>query len=209
MLKLEKSERGHDVFQEVAQLAKERYAERQKKVWKLPLGKTKDGINLRDATAKILTSILRFKSIVDVWVAFDPTGHASTVWAVLSLGLKITKTHMDRLDAVLEASSILADQLAQYASIEKHYRDRVFDDSVYLQKTLVFAYTSILEYASEVARQTQLKLPGSVLASINALSEDPLQELLKTLQSKESDVSSLSTNTGKKRAMKSTIRSTL
>lgn len=188
LLKVERGQ-SSEILENVAEIAKQRYADQQVKAWKVSRGKGKPDIKLRDVTTKLLTSILRYKGLIDIGVTFDPTGHASTVWSALSIGLQVTKNHFERLDAVLEASKFIADAMARYAAIEKNYfRDRNFEHTEFLGKTLVSMFTSMLKLAAGVVHQAQSNVVGSVLASINALTQKPLQELVNELEKKEYDV---------------------
>ncbi len=188
LLKVE-SGTSSEIVQNVADITKQRYMEQQVKAWKVSRGKGKPDVKLRDVTTRVLTSILRYKGLIDIGVTFDPTGHASTVWSALSIGLQATKNHFERLDAVLEASNFIADAMARYATIEKDFfNDRSFEDTEFLGKTLVSMYTSMLKLAAGVLHQAQSNVVGNVLASITALTEQPLQELMKDLERKESDV---------------------
>ena len=175
---------GVDAVQEVADLTEKKYAEYQKGGWKVPHSKGKS-VNIRDQAKNVLTSILRFKKLIDTGVAFDPTGHASSAWAILSLGLQMTQNNIDRLQSVFDTSEVLTDTLARYAFIEAHYRDREFDDSIQLERTVIDVYVAILEYCAEIVHQSQLKVPGRALQSLSALSEQPLSELKKKLDAKE------------------------
>ncbi|KZN90042.1 Vegetative incompatibility protein HET-E-1 [Penicillium chrysogenum] len=48
---------------------------------------TGEDVDLRKLSRKILNAALSFKDIVSTVVAFDPTHHAASAWAVVSLGL--------------------------------------------------------------------------------------------------------------------------
>ena len=189
LLNVDRKGRCPGIIDSVAELAEQRYADQQAKAWKVSRGKGKPDIKLRDVTAKLLASVLRYKGLVDIGVTFDPTGHASTIWSALSIGLQVSKNHMERLDTVLVASNFIADAMARYAAIEKHYfRDLSLGDTEFLGKTLVSMYTSMLKFASGVLHQARSNVVGSILTSISALTEQPFVELTKDLERKESDV---------------------
>ncbi|KAJ5786163.1 uncharacterized protein N7503_011375 [Penicillium pulvis] len=44
---------------------------------------------IREPAQKIIKAVLGFQDLVQAAVAFDPTGHATSVWAVVSLGLVV------------------------------------------------------------------------------------------------------------------------
>lgn len=59
-------------------------------------------------------------------------------------------TNLDRLEAVFEASGLLADVLARYADIEANRRERSFKDSDQLEHTIIDVYVAVLEYSAEI-----------------------------------------------------------
>jgi hypothetical protein len=50
---------------------------------------TGEDIDLRKLSRKIINAALSFKDIVTTVVSFDPTHHAASAWAVVSLGLSV------------------------------------------------------------------------------------------------------------------------
>ena len=48
---------------------------------------------IRATADKILNSVLSFQDVVDKIVKFDPTGYASSAWAIVSLGLTLRFLH--------------------------------------------------------------------------------------------------------------------
>lgn len=73
--------------------------------------------------------------------------------------LKLAQNDLDRLEAVFEASGLLADVLARYANIEVNYRDRDLEDSEQLERTIIDVYVAVLEYSAEVTLQSQKNIP--------------------------------------------------
>jgi hypothetical protein len=45
--------------------------------------------NTRETARKILNCVLSFQDVVNNAVKFDPTGYASSAWAIVSLGLTV------------------------------------------------------------------------------------------------------------------------
>jgi hypothetical protein len=76
------------VLDQVVQTTQERYKEYQMGGLKIRRSQ-KDDINLRDAAQKIINATLSFKDIIGSVASFDPTGHASGVWMIVSLGLTV------------------------------------------------------------------------------------------------------------------------
>jgi hypothetical protein len=52
---------------------------------------TGEGNGLREKSGKILDCVLSVKDVISRAVAVDPSGHASAGWAVVSLGLTVSK----------------------------------------------------------------------------------------------------------------------
>ena len=44
---------------------------------------------IREPAQKIITSVLGFQDLIKAAVGFDPTGHATSAWAIVSLGLNL------------------------------------------------------------------------------------------------------------------------
>ena len=172
------------LVQSVADETSKRYRESQEAGWKLSRANGKSEINLRAAAKKTLSSVLRFKDLVDAGVAFDPTGHAASAWTIISLGLRITQNHMDRLRKLFEASEALIDTLTRCAAIEASFRDKDLPDSHHLEDTIVEVYVAVLEFSAAIISQNKLKIVRRVLTSINSLAEQPLQEFTTKLNSK-------------------------
>jgi hypothetical protein len=56
---------------------------------------------LRDASHRIINAALSFKDIISAVAAFDPTHHAASAWAVVSLGLTVCKPRQQSLEEKL------------------------------------------------------------------------------------------------------------
>lgn len=48
-----------------------------------------DDINLRDCAERILGAAMKASNIISTAVSFDPTGHASSAWMVISFGMSV------------------------------------------------------------------------------------------------------------------------
>ena len=175
---------GPNLVQSVADETTKRYHESQEAGWKMSRANGKSEINLRAAAEKTLSSVLRFKDLVDAGVAFDPTGHAASAWTIISLGLRITQNHMDRLRKLFEASGALIDTLTRCAAIETSFRDKDLPDSDHLEDTIVDVYVAVLEFSAAIISQNKMKIFRRVLTSINSLAEQPLQDFTTKLNSK-------------------------
>lgn len=116
--------------------------------------------------------------------------------------MKLTQNDLGHLAAVFEASGLLADIRARYANIKANYRDRDFEDSEQLDRTIIAVYVAILEYSAEVVLQSQRHFPRikycesetrtltkfqleRFLESFNSLEEQPLHKLLENIEGKE------------------------
>ena len=177
--------RGPEIIVTLAKQTEEKYIEHQQRGWKISRGQGKPGINLRAVFQKSLSSVLKFKGLIDAGVAFDPTGHASSAWAIVSLGLQMVQNNVDMLKSVFETCGALAETLTRYAAIEAGYRDRTVPDSTHLEDSIVGVYVAILELSAEIVHENRSNLGQRILKSITSLSEQPLQDFIKSLNSKE------------------------
>jgi hypothetical protein len=80
--------RTEQVLDQVIQTTKDQYEAYQKGGFTIHKSRAED-IDLRDVAQKILNATLSFKDIISAVVAFDPTGHASNAWMIVSLGLTV------------------------------------------------------------------------------------------------------------------------
>ena len=175
---------GRNPVYSVADETKKIYDESREAGWKMSRANGKSEINLRAAAKKTLSAVLRFKTLVDAGVAFDPTGHAASAWTIISLGLRITQNHMDRLRKLFEASEALADTLTQCVAIETSLLDIDLPDSDHLQNTIVDVYVAVLKFSAAIISQNKMNIVRRVMTSINSLAEQPLQEFTTKLNSK-------------------------
>lgn len=76
-------------LEEVIRLTEQQYEDYQNGGWKIKQGSGKEDINIRNTAHKILDATLSFKDIISAIAAFDPTNHASSAWAIVSLGLTV------------------------------------------------------------------------------------------------------------------------
>ena len=181
------NDQGSNLVQSVVSMADEtakRYHKSQEAGWKMSWADGKSEINLRAAAQKTLSSVLRFKELVGAGVALDPTGHAASAWTIISLGLRIMQSHMDRRRVLFEASETLIDTLTRCAAIENSFRDKDLPDSDHLDDGIVDVYVAVLEFSAAIISQNKMKIVRRVLTSIDSLAEQPLQEFTTKLNSK-------------------------
>ncbi|KAL3495822.1 hypothetical protein BJX62DRAFT_233086 [Aspergillus germanicus] len=69
----------------------------------------------------VINAALLFKDIIGSVAASDPTHHAASAWAIVSLGLTIAQNRWDLRSALFESSEYLADVLAQCAYVEDRF----------------------------------------------------------------------------------------
>ncbi|KAL4902246.1 hypothetical protein BDW74DRAFT_169721 [Aspergillus multicolor] len=127
-------------------------------------------------------------NIVSSVVRFDPTGHASNAWEVISLGLSMAKNHADLRDALFDSSAYLADVLTRCVFIEEQlYRESnaVVPSNAEKSQSLVRAYTAILRYAAEVRRIQQFNTGRDIVESIKAITSQPLTQLKSAIKEEE------------------------
>ncbi|GMG38371.1 unnamed protein product [Aspergillus oryzae] len=160
--------RMEDLIGQVIHLTKEQYEEYQRNA---------DG-KIRKYSRNIIDAALSTKDIIGAVATFDPTQHAASAWAIVSLGLTMTKNYRDRQDALFESSDYLADVLAQCAFVEQNfYRESRSGNQQDLGNILIRLYRAILSYTAAV-QQTQSASKGKkLLDCVSVITDHPLTEL--------------------------------
>lgn len=77
------------IINDIIQITKERYEKYQQGGLKIPRS-TGEDIDFRKQSQKIINAALSFKEIINTATNFDPTHHAASAWAVISLGLTVS-----------------------------------------------------------------------------------------------------------------------
>ncbi|GKZ25265.1 hypothetical protein AbraIFM66951_003861 [Aspergillus brasiliensis] len=144
----EQSSDNHDADTNLVSKKLDEVIQTAKAQYEIRMSKREDS-GLRDAASKILAAALSCKEIVSAVVAFDPTGHASSAWTVVSLGLTMTQNYRDQQMAWFQSSAILTDTLARYAVVEKLYRDESSELNDKIEDALLRVYIAVLKYAAE------------------------------------------------------------
>ncbi|KAH8704003.1 quinon protein alcohol dehydrogenase-like superfamily [Talaromyces proteolyticus] len=166
------------VLDEVIHITKERYEEYQKR--------SSDNVILRNAARNILNATLSFKDTVSAIVSFDPTGHASSAWMIVSLGLTMTKNYYDLRNALFESSEFLAESLARYSYIQKNFYDEShLKTKTSIRNAIVRVYTAILHYSVELQKIQQANRVKQVLGSVTATTDHPLSKLKSVIDDEE------------------------
>ncbi|KAH8425539.1 ATP-binding protein [Aspergillus melleus] len=168
--------RTKEILDEVVKATEAQYRERG----------IKDGI--RATVHKILNSALSFQDVVSNIAKFDPTGYASSAWAIVSLGLTMAKNHTDLQGALFDSSGYLADLLTRCAFIEEQFygdRDPVIAN-VEKEQSIVRVYVAILRYSVEVRRVQQSNKGKDIVKSITAITSQSLTQLKASIKEEES-----------------------
>ncbi|KAK1146567.1 hypothetical protein N8T08_002997 [Aspergillus melleus] len=140
---------------------------------------------LRESAKKILTATLSVKGVISAVAAFDPTGHATSAWTVVSLGLAMTQNYVDQQAAWFESSAFLTDVLARYALIERFYRDDTSVLNEGLENSIVRVYKAALSYAAEVLASYKAHAGKRLLKSVIALTDLPLTTIQSSIEKEE------------------------
>lgn len=77
------------IIEEVIKTTEKRYKEYQQGGMKIKRS-TGEDVDLRKLSQKIIDAALSFKDIISATANFDPTNHAASAWAVISLGLTVS-----------------------------------------------------------------------------------------------------------------------
>ncbi|CAG8929162.1 unnamed protein product [Penicillium salamii] len=140
-----------------------------------------DDINLRDCAENILGAAMKFSGLISTAVSFDPTGHASSAWMVISFGMSIVQNRLDRRDAIFAASQYLAETLSYYALIDENYRNQDVGSDHNLDETLLRVYVAILDFTVEVKKGNEENEAKRTFQSVMALTDQPLSTLKDTI----------------------------
>ncbi|KAI3058977.1 hypothetical protein CBS147352_987 [Aspergillus niger] len=176
-----------DALESVLKSTEEKYREYKKGGLKI---RKRDGghINVRDSAKSIILHALQAQDLVTRLVSFDPTGHASSAWSVVSIGLSIIKNDIERRDEIFHAAEYLAGILSYYAIVDNHYRERKAESDEGLEDALVEVYTAVLQYTVEVKKAENESKAARTLKSITALVQKPFKELKEAVEKKEQAV---------------------
>lgn len=86
----EKNHKTKAIIDTVVETTKEQYEKYQEGGLKIRRS-TGNDIDMRKLSHKIINAAFTFKEIISSIVAFDPTHHAASAWAVVSLGLTVSR----------------------------------------------------------------------------------------------------------------------
>ncbi|KAH2139840.1 hypothetical protein KXV68_008081, partial [Aspergillus fumigatus] len=169
------------VIDDVIQITEEQYKEYQKKGIKIRRSGGED-FDLRKLSRKILIAALSFKDVVNTVVSFDPTHHAASAWAVISLGLSMTQNRLDLQDALFESSEFLAEVLSGCAYIETTFYQNGPIAKSKIESATVGIYKAILRYAAEVLTAQNAGVGRKILYSVTPMTDQRLMELRSSVE---------------------------
>lgn len=86
----EKKHKTKAIIDKVVETTKEQYEKYQEGGLKIRRS-TGNDIDLRKLSHKIINAAFSFKEIISTVVGFDPTHHAASAWAVVSIGLTVSR----------------------------------------------------------------------------------------------------------------------
>ncbi|OGM48001.1 hypothetical protein ABOM_002743 [Aspergillus bombycis] len=172
-----------DVIDDVISTTEQKYKEWKEGGLRIRRQDGKD-FNVRDSAEKILNYAFQAKDLIKTAVSFDPTGHASAAWSIVSLGLTMIQNDIQRRDAVFAASEYLADTLNYYTCIDMHHRDQNGDSDQNLENALLGVYSALLNYSAEVNKVREQNAVVRVGMSINAIADQPLEQLKANIKEK-------------------------
>ncbi|KAJ5716464.1 hypothetical protein N7493_008375 [Penicillium malachiteum] len=166
-----------ELIDETIQVTKQQYEEYQQKSDK----------TFRKASRKIIDALLSYSEIISAVAGLDPTQHAASAWAVVSLGLKIPQNHHDARNALFESSEYLADVITQCAFVEQRfYLDGDSDIRGHVESAIINLYKAILRYSAQIRNSQQSGIGRNLSDCFTAITGHPLTEL-KTSVEEERD----------------------
>ncbi|KAL4985441.1 NACHT and WD40 domain protein [Aspergillus falconensis] len=146
---------------------------------------------LRESAHKIINAALSFKDIIGAVAASDPTHHAASAWAIVSLGLTISQNHYDLRSALFESSEYLADVLAHCAYIEDKFyiksdsNNKIKGD---LGNAMIRLYKAILHYAAQIQTAQDPRMGRKLLDCVTAITEHPLTKLKASVEKERDNI---------------------
>ncbi|GMG38718.1 unnamed protein product [Aspergillus oryzae] len=171
--------RIEDLIGQVIDLTEEQYKEYQQNANR----------KIRKYSKNIINAALSTKDIISAAATFDPTQHAASAWAIVSLGLTMTKNYRDRQDALFESSDYLADVLAQCAFVEQNfYRESRSGNQQDFGNILIRLYRAILSYTAVVQENRSASKGKKLLDCVSAITEHPLTELKALIEKEREDL---------------------
>ncbi|KAJ6176749.1 hypothetical protein N7485_003663 [Penicillium canescens] len=144
---------------------------------------------IRESSQRIINAALTFKDIISAVAASDPTHHAASAWAIVSLGLTIAQNRYDLRSALFESSEYLADVLTQCAYIEdKIYVNSSRDIKIDLGNALVRLYGAVLHYTAQIRTAQDPSLGRQLLDCVTAITDHPLTELKASVEKERDNI---------------------
>ncbi|KAE8155586.1 hypothetical protein BDV40DRAFT_115364 [Aspergillus tamarii] len=137
---------------------------------------------IKEPAQKIVKAVLSFQDFIQAAVTFDPTGHATSVWAVVSVGLTMTQNYRSQKLVWLESCTFLADILTRYSFVEDEYQKDPNTDE-HVETALVQVYVAVLTFAALVQ---SLSNRGRAVWIWKSIYGDSLSELQKSIDGAES-----------------------
>ncbi|KAJ5718775.1 hypothetical protein N7488_004421 [Penicillium malachiteum] len=156
------------LIDEIIQVTKQQYEAYQQKSDK----------TLRKVSRKIIDALLSYSEIISAVAGLDPTQHAASAWAVLSLSLKIPQNRHDARNALFESSEYLADVITQCAFIEQRfYLGGHPDIQRHVETAIINLYKAILHYSAQIWNAQQPDIGRNLSDCFTTITGHPLTEL--------------------------------
>ncbi|KAE8362697.1 WD40 repeat-like protein [Aspergillus caelatus] len=146
---------------------------------------TGEYIDLRKLSRNIIDAALSFKDIIGAVVAYDPTHHAASAWAVVSLGLTMAKNRLELRDALFGSSEYLADVLTRCAYVEKKIYRNNSKERAEIGRAIIGVYKRILQYAAEVLTTQEYSTGRRIQDSVTAITKQRLVEFQSSVKEAE------------------------
>ncbi|OGM42784.1 NACHT and WD40 domain protein [Aspergillus bombycis] len=146
---------------------------------------TGEDIDLRQLSRNIIDAALSFKDVVSAVVAYDPTQYAASAWAVVSLGLTMTKNRFDLRDTLFDSTEYLANVLARCAYIEKGIYHNDAWKNAEVARAIIGVYKAILHYAAEVLSAQQPSMGRWIQDTVTGITKQRLADLQSSVKEEE------------------------
>ncbi|KAJ5647182.1 hypothetical protein N7490_003554 [Penicillium lividum] len=149
---------------------------------KNPMG---EDVELRKVAEKILNAAISVQNVINKGVACDPTGHAASAWALVSLGLTMTRNHQDRRNALFDSAEYLVEVLALCTYCEVNFFQPQYSDNKKMRSGLIRVYKAILQYTANVEMARKQHAGDKLLDSITAITSQRLEQGQSSIEKEE------------------------
>jgi hypothetical protein len=95
-------------------------------------------------------SLSTFNSLVEVGLAFDPTGYGALAWSVVSFGLDTANNHIEIQESLITGCDFIRSVIDEYTLYEARYLAQSSPETSALRSRVIDVYKAVLIYTAEM-----------------------------------------------------------